>query len=84
MQRCFLSFFVSIHTPTKGVTALRKAMILRLPVSIHTPTKGVTKYLSGRVFRITVSIHTPTKGVTVRDLIDEVRGLFQSTHPRRV
>ena len=34
---------VSIHTPTKGVTAAEPLPTLPLAVSIHTPTKGVTK-----------------------------------------
>ena len=56
--------FVSIHTPTKGVTPLQTAAFTRLRVSIHTPTKGVT--LHSRFFgqTLAVSIHTPTKGVT--------------------
>ena len=37
----WLSLYVSIHTPTKGVT-LWISLSLSLSVSIHTPTKGVT------------------------------------------
>ena len=33
---------VSIHTPTKGVTAICNWVLAALSVSIHTPTKGVT------------------------------------------
>ena len=38
--------YVSIHTPTKGVTF--KILVLTVPVavSIHTPTKGVTSFFS--------------------------------------
>ena len=35
-------FTVSIHTPTKGVTRLRKYIDKYFHFSIHTPTKGVT------------------------------------------
>ena len=39
----FLTLYVSIHTPTKGVTfsELHGEQITK--VSIHTPTKGVTQ-----------------------------------------
>ena len=36
------SDFVSIHTPTKGVTTNAAYIALKCLVSIHTPTKGVT------------------------------------------
>ena len=36
------NFFVSIHTPTKGVTATSGVSRIFYIVSIHTPTKGVT------------------------------------------
>ena len=55
---------ISIHTPTKGVTDLEKALTVQAKISIHTPTKGVTN----KAFLISchqlISIHTPTKGVT--------------------
>ena len=55
---------VSIHTPTKGVTAVQ-ANDFRIPlVSIHTPTKGVTTSIVVSQTHDIVSIHTPTKGVT--------------------
>ena len=58
--------YVSIHTPTQGVTEPEPANKGRDDVSIHTPTQGVTiaempDYLTGEV-----SIHTPTQGVTFR------------------
>ena len=55
---------VSIHTPTKGVTADGLLHADIADVSIHTPTKGVTKYCYGDDKKLEVSIHTPTKGVT--------------------
>ena len=36
------AFNVSIHTPTKGVTASKVHVTVTIYVSIHTPTKGVT------------------------------------------
>ena len=36
------SLFVSIHTPTKGVTFEKWVSAIHQRVSIHTPTKGVT------------------------------------------
>ena len=56
--------FVSIHTPTKGVTCYMDLHAEYTSVSIHTPTKGVTR--RPRNYRVWgfVSIHTPTKGVT--------------------
>ena len=34
--------YISIHTPTKGVTCASMSFRLRISISIHTPTKGVT------------------------------------------
>ena len=58
--------WVSIHTPTKGVTLVDTLMIRIWLVSIHTPTKGVTLINKKHRPRRYVSIHTPTKGVTDR------------------
>ena len=55
---------VSIHTPTKGVTAGVKQLAADIKVSIHTPTKGVTNNDMTCAMISGVSIHTPTKGVT--------------------
>ena len=60
---------VSIHTPTKGVTALRFALPSGIKVSIHTPTKGVTMERQKISQLKSVSIHTPTKGVTSADKV---------------
>ena len=56
---------VSIHTPTKGVTAYCKMAPWLGYVSIHTPTKGVTHRHQTHPLHLQVSIHTPTKGVTL-------------------
>ena len=39
--------YVSIHTPTKGVTKFGDPIVFKLEVSIHTPTKGVTQGKEG-------------------------------------
>ena len=43
MQEVGNKLKVSIHTPTKGVTAHESGELRYTKVSIHTPTKGVTK-----------------------------------------
>ena len=48
---------VSIHTPTKGVTAKSELRKLDADVSIHTPTKGVTSY--GRCCWLSYSSFNP-------------------------
>ena len=81
---CLPIFWVSIHTPTKGVTCLCRSSSVLRQVSIHTPTKGVTEALCPSSYRNKVSIHTPTKGVTVLQVWRWNLSVFQSTHPRRV
>ena len=62
----YVSIFISIHTPTKGVTASVKGDYEDLYlISIHTPTKGVTARTGRDIASREISIHTPTKGVTV-------------------
>ena len=56
--------FISIHTPTKGVTIGFASSFFNIFISIHTPTKGVTDMLRSRCTSSWISIHTPTKGVT--------------------
>ena len=60
----FVINYVSIHTPTKGVTWCELRGEGAAFVSIHTPTKGVTTGDVGADGNFSVSIHTPTKGVT--------------------
>ena len=59
------SCFISIHTPTRGVTRYEWYPKCKLSISIHTPTRGVT----GDSFELSyieqISIHTPTRGVTI-------------------
>ena len=78
------SKYVSIHTPTQGVTKVPFKFIAIKWVSIHTPTQGVTLSVCGVGVSPTVSIHTPTQGVTlfIGEAIFVI--MFQSTHPRRV
>ena len=56
--------FVSIHTPTQGVTEVNPEEFGLDSVSIHTPTQGVTNSIFPRILILVVSIHTPTQGVT--------------------
>ena len=44
MVIAFQPFYVSIHTPTQGVTYHGPNGMQTGSVSIHTPTQGVTKY----------------------------------------
>ena len=62
---CFCSkSYVSIHTPTWGVTLGRQQEMIFINVSIHTPTWGVTARGRYDDSLPKVSIHTPTWGVT--------------------
>ena len=56
--------YVSIHTPTQGVTRAAPRVFVLVPVSIHTPTQGVTSIAWSALSDFIVSIHTPTQGVT--------------------
>ena len=77
--------YVSIHTPTKGVTAKRKVMTETLNVSIHTPTKGVTrfcKFYFSFIWCFNPHTHEGCDCLRLTPVI--LLFLFQSTHPRRV
>ena len=71
--------YVSIHTPTKGVTGNNPVSPTPEQVSIHTPTKGVTEYKTSFDRYNGVSIHTPTKGVTKS--LPPVSGLLVCFNP---
>ena len=60
----FISSYISIHTPARGVTGKANGWISCGHISIHTPARGVTlsKYENGQF--IYISIHTPARGVT--------------------
>ena len=45
------AFFVSIHTPARGVTTGRREMKVSQKVSIHTPARGVTLVISLGLFK---------------------------------
>ena len=64
MDDDFDSSWVSIHTPTWGVTSVCSWYLLPFLVSIHTPTWGVTIGGMTQYIDFDVSIHTPTWGVT--------------------
>ena len=61
----YTGLWVSIHTPTWGVTTQPSAPNTNPVVSIHTPTWGVTYLGWSKSKRSGVSIHTPTWGVTM-------------------
>ena len=66
---------VSIHTPTKGVTAGGKVMMRRdAGFNPHTH-EGCDQKVWWEIFQYDVSIHTPTKGVTLYQT--EIRLQFQ-------
>ena len=89
MTICFVIFQiiikVSIHTPTKGVTALMLLVsILNRCFNPHTH-EGCDIHTPSGKHCLMVSIHTPTKGVTRAKIqIYRKNIVFQSTHPRRV
>ena len=60
----FHVFFISIHTPMKGVTIIAPHLLINKSISIHTPMKGVTLSANIKKRFIRISIHTPMKGVT--------------------
>ena len=84
---CFLFskyfLFISIHTPTQGVTEIAYAKNEFNEISIHTPTQGVTYKWEGLPDTIDISIHTPTQGVTTQWFSELITRIFQSTLPRR-
>ena len=59
-----MSKYISIHTPTRGVTIPLFAIKPSIIISIHTPTRGVTWTWLGESVGVDISIHTPTRGVT--------------------
>ena len=71
---------VSIHTPTKGVTAGTESVKGFGHVSIHTPTKGVTFDDTSNNYKSAVSIHTPTKGVTLQPIVEPLAQLCFNPH----
>ena len=77
-------FWVSIHTPTQGVTEWITLTKETFSVSIHTPTQGVTIIL--RIYeylQMFQSTH-PRRVWLINSIIPDSAYLFQSTHPRRV
>ena len=76
---------VSIHTPTKGVTAEAICKhVMQYGFNPHTHEGCDKKTVAYIKNEWKVSIHTPTKGVTYNRQPTFQLTLFQSTHPRRV
>ena len=76
----WMFFFISIHTPTKGVTDVCIEKSILRTISIHTPTKGVTTEFVERTFNNYISIHTPTKGVTGDITAIDGKGRYFNPH----
>ena len=77
------TFFVSIHTPIQGVTAIVFALMCAFSFNPHTHT-GCDPAADSFNTIPAVSIHTPIQGVTCRFWADCAGSKFQSTHPYRV
>ena len=58
---------ISIHTPTKGVTALANNLADIFPDFNPHSHEGSDRYFFSVVISCIISIHTPTKGVTIAD-----------------
>ena len=78
-----LNLFVSIHTPTQGVTT---RLYLNSGTSSFNPHThaGCDNRIRKTIDFYYVSIHTPTQGVTFLNWLKAIPATFQSTHPRRV
>ena len=76
--------WVSIHTPTKGVTDFLCIVIYESLFQSTHPRRVWPPISSPFRTFASVSIHTPTKGVTLTTPHKCYRDMFQSTHPRRV
>ena len=79
----FWNLFVSIHTPTWGVTWIMPLVDLTVSFNPHTYMRCDAEAEKSRQFLL-VSIHTPTWGVTFVHLLNLILLLFQSTHLHEV
>ena len=77
------SDWISIHTPTQGVTNDDSDWKAKYDISIHTPTQGVTMFGTNISVEFDISIHTPTQGVTRQKRQQTAAQKFQSTLPHR-
>ena len=75
---------VSIHTPTQGVTEVKRKGIAGMRVSIHTPTQGVTSCTVINAMNQMFQSTHPRRVWLLNRAGDIIDWLFQSTHPRRV
>ena len=73
-------FWISIHTPTQGVTIGLGYFLFLCIISIHTPTQGVTSNNFCHFIIRTISIHTPTQGVTLRFLLTFFKFSYFNPH----
>ena len=81
-QEVFVSIWISIHTPARGVTCTQLQTCLRYPISIHTPARGVTVVSCARQARAIISIHTPARGVTKTICANFINNLDFNPHSR--
>ena len=61
-----ISFFISIHAPTRGATfncVVHNKMNI---ISIHAPTRGATDVCGTEIRVLDISIHAPTRGATAK------------------
>ena len=63
-QSRILTWFLSIHAPTRGATSTLSAPHVHPPLSIHAPTRGATIDSQSRILTWFLSIHAPTRGAT--------------------
>ena len=66
LSTCVLDipYWISTHTPVKGVTHKMTQLTLFPEISTHTPVKGVTDRWDPSFKTGLISTHTPVKGVT--------------------
>ena len=76
--------FISIHTPTKGVTKDAPAFDAVWNISIHTPAKGVTPpYFKDLIFSMYFNPHSRKGSDVIDDSTGDIISQFQSTLPQR-
>ena len=76
---------ISIHAPLTGCDAASRPRYLAAPeISIHAPLTGCDANVFHRLLPIYISIHAPLTGCDrSKNLTDNLRNGFQSTHPSR-
>ncbi|CUP45669.1 Uncharacterised protein [[Eubacterium] contortum] len=66
--------FISIHTPTQGVTELAKLYLNNLyDFNPHSHAGSDDTPMGSLQDPFSISIHTPTQGVTCYDYVDDIQ-----------